>query len=390
MGNPENNDIVARFTDELVGVVLSALGSSAVLCVFVGGSAATGEVSCCNVGGECEIYSDVDLYVVVGERVELEGARRRAREAVGGLSLSGNGFRFFRAPDVGVYTFDDLAGQPARPGTVGLGAHNRVLFGDPEIPGRVAARIGGKMSLTEALYLVENRLSELSGVLHAGTGERGGPERFMAFNVCKACLDVGTAALISMGQFAPVRRERVALVRESSVSGQLRERWGQGATGLFERCAQALEKLPSPEWAWGVGGRDTAEAVTAFALAEWKRIASECYPEDADDWSAMILRRCHTGEYVDNLRRFAVMSARRGFSRRGAIVAGIHLSRYSAMDALRLSALMEFLYRDESIKPEIGTLIQTLGPFLERLTRAYGFVSGSLAERSHAMYRAVQ
>jgi len=390
MSTPENKDIVARFTDELVGLVLSALGRSAVSCVFVGGSAATGEVSCCNVGGECEVYSDVDLFVVVGEGVDLEGARRTVREAVDGLSVSGDGFRFFRAPDVGVYTFDDLAGQPARPGTVGLEAHHRVLFGDLEVPGRAAARIGGKMALTEALYLVENRLSELSGVLHAKTGEGGGPGRFLAFNVCKACLDVGTAALISMGQFAPVRRERVALVRESLASGELRERWGRGAAGLFERCAQALEKLPSPEWASDVGDRDTVEAVTAFALSEWRRTASECYPEDADDWSAMILRRCHTGEYVDNLRRFAAMSARRGFSRRGAIVAGIHLSRYSAIDALRLSTLMELLYRDENIKPEIGTLIQTLGPFLDRLTRAYGFVSGSLAERSYAMYRAVQ
>ena len=122
----------------------------------------------------------------------------------------------------------------------------------------------------------------------------------------------------------------------------------------------------------------------------WRRIASGLFDVDEDDWSAMVLKRCHTGDYIGNFRQFRAMNARCGFKRRGALAAGVHLSRYSPIDALRLSAILEYLHRDEELRPQMTALSQTLGPFLERLTAGCGFTEGSLEERAYAMYRATQ
>ena len=71
-------------------------------------------------------------------------------------------------PDVGVYTFEDLAGQPARPGTVGLDRNHRMCFGDESVPASAARRIGSRIPVEEALYLLENRLGELAHTESSG------------------------------------------------------------------------------------------------------------------------------------------------------------------------------------------------------------------------------
>ena len=84
------------------------------------------------------------------------------------------------------------------------------------------------------------------------------------------------------------------------------------------------------------------------------------------------------------------MNTRCGFKRRGAIGAGVHLARYSPIDALRLTALVDYLSRRESIQPDVGRLMAAMGPYLDRLTRECGFSTGSLNERAFDMYRVVQ
>jgi hypothetical protein len=387
--NDPSIDIITRFTDDIVSRVSSELGRENLRSVFFGGSVAGGEVSYCVTERGVEIYSDVDLYIVVGDDVQLEDARRRAREMTADVPLEGNGYRFYRAPDLGVYTLDDLAAQPARPGTVGLEVKHRMLLGDPEVPGRAAARIGEHIEIEEALYLLENRLSELAALQAERRNEdfrvRAGDDRFYAFVVCKTALDVGAARLVAGGEFTPHRKEQ-----RERLEPLLGDAGDRDRMAPVEACANAMSRMPSPEWAEKVPPEDTANAVVSAALAEWKRIAAACLPGRGDDWSDMVLRRCHTGEYLNNFRQFRALNARCRFKRRGALAVGVHLSRYSPVDALRLSAMMEYLYRDAAIEPETSALVQTLGPFLDRLTRECGFSRGSLAERSYEMYRAIQ
>jgi hypothetical protein len=381
--NDPSIDIITRFTDDLVSTVEAELGRDNIRSVFVGGSVAGNEVSYCDTGDGVEIYSDVDLYVVVADGVDL--ARHRCREAVGAVPLVRDGGRFYRSPDVGVYTFEELAAQPPRPGTVGFDRKHRMLFGDPDIPGRAAAAIGEDITAFEALYLLENRLSELAGLQSERRREGGdagaADDRFYAFVVCKTGLDVGAARLVARKQYAPHRADQLR---------NLRSLGGGEPMEVIETCTAALSRMPAPDWAGSVPPEETADAAVSAALAEWKRIAAECLPGDGEDWGDMVLRRCHTGEYLNNYRQFRALNARCRFKRRGALAAGVHLSRYSPVDALRLAALMEYLSRDAAVEPQAATLVQTLGPFLDRLTRECGFLEGSLAQRSYEMYRAIQ
>ena len=77
----------------------------AIACIFAGGSLARGEVWCARIDDELEVYSDVDLYVVVSE--EGLAAVRSAAAAITTPGVSG--VRFLRSPDIGVYTRGDLA-----------------------------------------------------------------------------------------------------------------------------------------------------------------------------------------------------------------------------------------------------------------------------------------
>jgi predicted nucleotidyltransferase len=385
-------DIITRLTDTLVSTILDELGRENVRSIFLGGSVAGGEASYCVTKEGLEVFSDVDLYVVVGDGVESETARRRAREAAARVTLVGDGYRFYRAPDVGVYTIEDLSCQPARPGTVGLDTNHRMLHGDPDVPVIAAGKIGADIVAGEALYLIENRLNELSAVETsrrlAGPDENARGDRYYAFVLCKTGLDVGTASLIARGEYSPRRAER--LERLTALSTDADSEWHGDRFDVLRRCGDALERMPSPDWTEPVPKDETADAVVALALAEWERIAAALFPDKGEDWCELVLQRCRAGDYAGNFRQFRAMNARCGFKRRRALVAGIHLSRYSPIDALRLSGLMEYLQSHATLGPGVNRLVQTLGPFLDRLTGACGFTQGSLAERSSDMYRVVQ
>ena len=391
-------DIIPRFVDQLVSTILDELGRDGVRAVFAGGSVARGEISYCAADNGVDIYSDVDLYVVVGDGVDLEDARRRARDVTTGVALVGDGYRFYRQPDIGVYTFEDLAAQPARPGTVGLDAHHLILHGDPDVPIQAAARIGNNIAVEESLYLLENRLIELA-VLQSRLCRLPrdvSPENqrneltsgYYAFTVCKTGMDVASAALIAHGDYVAGRTDR--LRRLAAMGTDPGSSWAEERFDAVTRCGDALDRLPSRDWAQGVASDAMAAEVVSLALAVWRRIASGLFDVEADDWNAMVLKRCHTGEYIGNFRQFRAMAVRCGFKRRGALAAGVHLSRYSPIDALRMSAFLDYLQRDAELRPHVTSLSQTLGPFLDRLTAVCGFSEGSLEERAYAMYRATQ
>ena len=373
-------DILSRFIKELLSGVMEAADGADVRAVFVGGSVAAGEVACRVNGSLVEIYSDVDMYVVVGESADLDEVRSRCRAAGAGVSLRGDNFIFYRTPDVGVYTFEDLASQPARPGTVGFDTRHMMLYGETDIPVNAARRIGDSISPGESLYLLENRLLEMS-VLQSDAKKKGGIDAgYGSFVACKTCLDVVTATLIANGHFEAGRSDRLRRLHALGMNENIG--WSEAQLELAGLCDTALRRMPSPGWAESVPFEQTAGAAIALALHFWKRISGGF----ENDWSSTLLRRCRNGEYLRNFRQFRALNARCGFKQRGGMVSGAKLSRYSPVDVLRMSALIHYLNDDDNNRPEIDNVMQSIGPYLDRLTRDCGFKNGRLLARSARMY----
>jgi hypothetical protein len=374
-------DILSRFIKKLLSGVLEAADGADVRAVFVGGSVAGGEVACRANGSLVEIYSDVDLYVVLGESADLDDVKHRCRAAGAALPLRGDGFVFYRAPDVGVYTFEDLASQPARPGTVGMDTRHMMLYGEKDIPEKAATRIGVNISHEESLYLLENRLLEL-WVLQSGVdGKEGVDAGYASFVACKTCLDVVAATLIVNGRFEAARSDRLSRLRALGTDEKIG--WSDSQLDFAGLCDRAFHKMPDADWAESVPFELTAGAVISLALHVWKQIAAGL----GNDWSSTLMRRCRNGEYLRNFRHFRALNARCGFKQRGAMVSGAKLSRYSPVDALRMSALIHYLNNIDSNKPEIDNVMQSVGPYLDRLTRECGFDTGNLLARSAKMYK---
>jgi hypothetical protein len=377
MSDPSVN-ILSRFIKALLHGILDSTGQDGVRSIFVGGSIAAGEVARRYNGSRVEFYSDVDLYIVLDDEADVGLLRNRFAAVVARLPLEDSDFVFYRAPDVGVYTFEGLAGQPARPGTVGLETRHMMLYGDSSIPGKAALRIGNDIALEESFYLLENRLLELSL-----PGVKNTDEGYRSYVACKMCLDAAAATLIAKGLYTTGRTESVRKLFGLGMDRDIG--WSDEQLALVNRCDTALRRMPDTDWNRTVPAEQTLAAAAALSLDVWKNIASDT----GGDWSSTLLRRCRTGEYLRNFRQFRAINSRCGFRRRGGLLSGAGLARYSPVDALRMSALIEYLYRDKQNRPEINGVVQSVAPYLDKLTRLCGFEDGSLVERSNRMYRSL-
>jgi hypothetical protein len=388
MSDP-SNDIITRFVNDIVARVIGDIGEIHIRSVFVGGSVAVGEALVYRAADTWEVYSDVDLYVVVDDTIDLEEARWKAREIGSAAPLSGAGYRFYRRPDIGVYTFEDLARQPARPGTAGLDRNHRMCYGDESVPISAARRIGSRIPDQEALYLLENRLGELADVERAfGKPGSGVSSGYRSFVLCKTAMDAAGASLIVRGDYSPRRSQRFAKLSSLARSAESDRAWSENDLDIVRRCGERLNELPVAGWGDADPGGG-ADKIVSLVLDRWKCIADDYYGGEPAGWDDRVLRRCGTGEYLGNFRQFRALNARCGFKKRGAIAAGVHLSRYSPVDALRLGALMDYLTRHAEGQPDVDRLESSLGSFLERLTNECGFTDGSLSERVWDMKRAV-
>ena len=116
---------ISEYADSLAEWTINRVGAESIRTIFVGGSLAIDEVSAFDDDGFWEIYSDVDLYVVVQDGVDPVDIRARLSNPPTGDRES---CRFLCPADVGVYSVEDLLQQPARPGTVFLGKHHKLLY----------------------------------------------------------------------------------------------------------------------------------------------------------------------------------------------------------------------------------------------------------------------
>ena len=241
-----SDDILSTITETAVERILHALKKDSVLAVFLSGSVARGRIACFNDGERLEIYSDLDISVVVSNQSHWEECRRRARAAAATVPLCGDRFKMYRSVDVGVYTLEDLHRQPARPGTVDVAATHRLLYGDPAVPSSLSNLAEASMEPEEALYLLENRLfekAELLGALPALLSP--GAERYFIYTALKAGQDAGAALLICSNQFSSDPSEWPDRLGESAGAPDTSSLFPENGLESIERSLGAFRDLQS-------------------------------------------------------------------------------------------------------------------------------------------------
>jgi len=377
VSTPTADQVVARQASVLCDAILERVGAETVRTVFAGGSLATGEVAACARDGELEVYSDIDLYVVATAGADITAVRSACDQARMDANAP-DGVRFMRGADIGVYTSEDLLAQPARPGTVDLAGRHFLLYGDENIFDELAHSIPSAIPGVEALYLIENRVAELSAL-------RAGPvsPRLERFYVLKLALDLASAYAVYGGCYTADPGERIARFLE--VAGKLDVPGDERA--LIEAAGSAradlCRYLDDPPEHLSVG------AVELASVSAWQRIAASTLAHRDPDIGSLLERRCHRGDYSYNFRQFVTMRRRQGLSRARAAWSGVHLLRYAPLDALRVAALADHAAGAGEVNSAGREALDAIGMFLDRLTAACGHNEGTIAERSRTMFRAV-
>jgi hypothetical protein len=357
---------------------VESAGARSLRAVFVGGSLAGDDIAWAPVGGVIEIYSDIDLYVVMSADADEEAVRAAAAASAGAVA-SDPGVLMTRAPDVGVYGVEDLLDQPARPGTVALAERHIHLWGDRRIYSELRARIGAAIDPAEALYLIENRLAQLASL---AADEDGGARRLASTLRLKTYIDVAAAYAIASGRYDG---SRGAVPRAVAALAQA----GGGLEAHASRCEQAARYLRAlGDYLLGDGDRELEARAETTALEAWKRIAGERYGLPEEEWMEMIERRCHRGQHAGNFKQFVAMRRRMGRTRPRSMWEGMHLTTFAPVDALRVATLAAAAGGGRAVGGVVAAE-GAYGAFVERLTRTCGFVDGALGARARAMHRAV-
>ncbi len=379
------------FADGIVRCILERLGSETVESIFVSGSAARGDVAAFSGPDGVEIYSDLDLFVVVRDPRGLEETRRRARRAAADVSREGEGYRIFPEPDVGVFSEDDLLSQKPRPGTVEIAGSHVVLHGNHKTPIRTGRFSASAIDASEGLYLIENRLAEVSGLSDRIDKERSdGCRRYLFYVLSKSCLDAVTAMLIALGRFHPSREERMKRFREARSRGECSRFLAEGSVSHIERCYGSLNDLQMTLESGDVtpGFRSEVESVL---LGAWMGIAKHASSLGTEEWSELLDWRCKRGRWLGNSRELWVLAGRMGGSRAGVLFRCRTLARFSPVDALRLSGMVEVLLRRRDRDtadgaPRMDAIEKGYVAAIDGLTRAFGYGTGPVFQRARRLF----
>ncbi len=365
-------DTVFRCAESIAQSLRTLLGDDRVTLVFLAGSCARDEVAFAHADGAVEIYSDIDLYAVLAEGVDLAEAREQVARAYPEWAALSAQTGFLRDPDVGVYTIADLSSQPCRPGTVAFSETSRVLFGDSEQLLAVSEAIGDTMDVRESLYLLENRLFELLDVETAGEVER--TSRTYQFTLAKLGVDIMTAQLIEVGEYVPAfsNREQAYQTHRDAID--------PATYDTVIDCVDFMSGLFRGEWGNGLPSRDD---ILRAAVGTWKAIGSRRVFDGIEEGSTLVLRRCKAAHYPQNLRAFAMARHHFGKNRSEALRQGVHFSRFNAIDVLRTIGLVEL---GASVSDDFEHARADVRAYIERLGKCAG-VSGDTVAKAITLYR---
>lgn len=352
----------------LSDLVVGSAPAGSVVSVFAGGSLGRDEVWAAAIDGTLEIYSDIDLYVVTGPNASAAGFRETARLVTPPAPPAG--VRFLRPADIGVYTREDLSAQPLRPGTAELDTHHLMLYGDESIPRSLGGRSAAAIPAEEALYLLENRVFELTEAAKRAEG------RMALAQALKARLDVYSAHAIANGTFTATLAERARRFRAETPPTL-----DQDARAFIAEGFDAVRDLG----AWMSGrraGEDTQRTLRAL-VSTWRALAPRILGEEAPP-AELVAKRCRGGAIAPNARDVLRLRRRLARSLASIVPAIAVLDRRSPVDALRIDALARCLAAESDSGDFAGHFA-----YIERLTHQFGFNEGSLEERARRMHAAI-
>jgi predicted nucleotidyltransferase len=238
------------------------------LALIVSGSHARGDAVWAEVTGRTLSLSDLDLYAVVPDRAAQRAARRRAAADRPGLKARLDGLGLAASLEVAFLTPADLAGLPARPGTLELKRHGRVVEGDPGWLARVPDWGARDVSAEETLLLLENRAFEL---LDARPG-LARPELLARLKarhaVLKSALDLAVVECLAAGEYPDDAAARVARARARARSPE--PPWDAALAWRAGRVEALDERAGEREWlatavGWVARWRDCAPGRTPGA-----------------------------------------------------------------------------------------------------------------------------
>jgi hypothetical protein len=296
----------AGWSDALVAAVRAWAGERAEA-VVLAGSHATGRGAWREVEGRWWSLSDLDVYAVLPNATACDAARRHmAREP---RRWDGAAHGFAAPLEVAFLTRSGLAAQPARPGTLALAAHGRVLWGDAGVMAALPRWIAADIPAEERLTLVENRGFELLAAAAPAAPPLALPRARHA--VLKTAEDLAGALALTAGEWPADDAARRAAA----------ERGRQAAAGwpLLAGSAGALEPLPSlvaRAAAWRAGtalaadAAEWAQVVRAWCVV-WARLAAPDAAAGAEPWP-LIAQAAARDPWLRRWRRSLGFRPRRG------------------------------------------------------------------------------
>jgi len=232
--------------------------------VLLSGSHAAGDAVWAGVEGGQVSLSDVDLYVLLDDDAACRAARSRRRPALRGLARRCLAFGLAAPLEAGFLTAAGLARLPARPGSLELARHGRVIRGDAHALDLVPRWRPGDVSAEEILLLLENRGCELLWSRPRLASSDPLARLQGRHSVLKCALDLAGVAALLGGEYPEGAPARVAWARqhrtvprdarEQAEAEELDRLWDSGLSWRRGEVAARAPALAEEEWAAAVRG----------------------------------------------------------------------------------------------------------------------------------------
>lgn len=381
--NNRPQQILTELASTITQSILAALGNASIETIFLAGSVAEDRIAWYDADDHIEIYSDLDLYVIVSPGVDILEAREKARSVIPSLPLATDEYTIYREPDIGVFDEEYLLSEPDRPGTVQIPDYHRVLYGRKDIAEKTRRFDAAQIGREEALYLLENRLVEGAALRERmGDDPADGILRSIYYTSLKQCLDVVSAVLIADGVFVCGADDRMLLFRNRSAStGIVLDQQSRDTIEYAYNHMQHLQRSLRQELHQLVEVRARAEALQ---LVVWKLIAASLFKKAPSvGWEALLAMRCRSESIMNNLRESVIISRRCG---RGAWTGAMLWTarpRMRVRTALRLAGICE-IHSLHGAR-DLGDSPRRFVEYLDSLTAALRCTDGTVYQRARAL-----
>ncbi len=382
MARPE--EILDSLCGSVLGLILDRIGKTKVIAVILSGSAAEGRISAFDNNGAWEIFSDLDIYAVVEENIDLEKAKRDIKAAVNELISMEKDALFFAPPDIGIFSRKSLLAQPVRPGTVQLAAHHRILYGDSSVLGDRQKFEAPKIAPVESLYLLENRLLESRLLsLELEPTDSIPLARFAYYHGLKSCLDAACVPLILQGKFTPEHEDRMEAFSSMDLTS-----WIDSARDFEDMVDKARMRIKDLQSSMN----EDREQLDAFRrrtagilLKVWKAAAVSIF--GPNQWGKLISRRGRGPSSVSDLREIRLIAKRLGGGPEKWFTAWLRSPSLSPLASLRLSGVCaELTNRHPEVLSKDSGLLK-FENYIDHVSRVFGRDKGDVFDRGAYLYK---